>query len=319
MHVSIERRGKWVFGTGLRAREPARVFERMRAELSAAGSSMSRVARLDQYYPDVRCVDAYHAARKNAFDVGQIAPSTSVLVSALSDADATVDVQVIAATDDSGYMPIPVQSGLNRPDASGYTPCLRVGDLIFVAGQLARDASGKLAAHGTSEETDYIVRRRIAPALEAAQSGLDLVLKAQVYVSQPNASFWDTWAASFKRVPPTTVVPLHHPAFLTSEATVEINVVAAHRSAASRIREIKCDTAARAFDGLLFVGGLSGEDVLEQARGIFAAAGSDLSNVVRALYFHPKTFKPKDPGFAYSAIQVESGPIVDLWGFTPTP
>jgi hypothetical protein len=58
VRASIERRGKWVFGTGLRAREPARVFERMRAELSAAGSSMSRVARLDQYYPDVRCVDA---------------------------------------------------------------------------------------------------------------------------------------------------------------------------------------------------------------------------------------------------------------------
>src|SRR2546423_13169316 len=79
VRASIERRGKWVFGTGLRASEPARVFERMRAELTAAGSSMSRVARLDQYYPDVGCVDAYHAARKQAFGVGQIAPSTSVV------------------------------------------------------------------------------------------------------------------------------------------------------------------------------------------------------------------------------------------------
>jgi enamine deaminase RidA (YjgF/YER057c/UK114 family) len=293
----------------------------MRAELSAAGSSMSRVARLDQYYPDVRCVDAYHAARKEAFAAGQIAPSTSVIVSALSEADATVDVQVIAATDDSGYMPIPVQSGLNRPDASGYTPCLRVGDLIFVAGQLARDASGKLAAHGTSDETDYIVRRRLVPALEAAQSRLDLVLKAQVYLSKPEdlPVFWVTWGKVFgERIPPTTVVALRHPAFLTSEATVEINVVAAHRSAASRIREIKCDTTARAFDGLLFVAGLTGEDVLEQAKRIFAAAGTDLSNVVRALYFHSNT-KPKDPGFACSAVQVQGDPIVDLWGYTPTP
>jgi enamine deaminase RidA (YjgF/YER057c/UK114 family) len=254
--------------------------------------------------------------------MGQIAPSTSVVVSALSDADATVDVQVIAATDDSGYMPIPIQSGLNRPDASGYTPCLRVGDLIFVAGQLARDASGALAAQGVAEETDYIVRRRIAPALEAAQSGLDLVLKAQVYVSQPKdlPVFCERWGNVFgERMPATTLVPLHHPAFLTSEATVEINVVAAHRSAGSRIREIKCDTRARAFDGLLFVAGLTGEDIVEQAKRIFDAAGTDLSNVVRALYFHSKTFEPQDPGFAYSAIRVDSDLIVDLWGYTPTP
>jgi enamine deaminase RidA (YjgF/YER057c/UK114 family) len=165
------------------------------------------------------------------------------------------------------------------------------------------------------------VRRRIAPALEAAQSGLDLVLKAQVYVSQPKdlSAFWERWGKVFgERMPPTTVVPLHHPAFLTSEATVEINVVAAHRSAASRIREIKCDTTTRAFDGLLFVAGLTGEDIVEHAKRIFDAAGTDLSNVVRALYFHSKTFEPQDPGFAYSAIQADSDLIVDLWGYTPT-
>jgi hypothetical protein len=158
------------------------------------------------------------------------------------------------------------------------------------------------------------------PALEAAQSGLDLVLKAQVYLSQPEqlSSFWRSWTAAFERVPPTTVVPLRHPAFLSSEATIEINIVAAHRSAASRIRDIKCDTAARAFDGLLFVAGLNG-DVHAKAKRIFAAAGTDLSNVVRALYFHSNHFEPRDPGFAYSAIEVDTDLIVDLWGYTPTP
>ena len=261
------------------------------------------------------------AAITSVVGVGQIAPSTSVVVSALSDADATVDVQVIAATQDSGYMPTPVHSGLNRPDASGYTPCVRVGELIFVAGQLARDASGRLAAHGICEETDYIVRRRVLPALEAAQSGLDLVLKAQVYLSQPTdlPDFWERWGNVFgERMPPTTVVPLHHPAFLTSEATVEINVIAVHRSAASRVKDLKCETAARVFDGLLFVAGLNG-DVNAKAKRIFAAAGTDLSNVVRALYFHSRTAKPQDPGFAYSAIEIDGDPIVDLWGYTPTP
>ena len=142
------RAGNWVFGTGLRGAASPELFRRMEAGLEAAGSSMSRVARVDQYYPDLSCVAPYQAARKKAFERRQVAPSTSVLVSKLRDPASQVDVQVMAATSASGYVPTEVHTGLNRPDSSGYAPCLRVGDLIFVAGQLARDASGQLAAHG---------------------------------------------------------------------------------------------------------------------------------------------------------------------------
>jgi enamine deaminase RidA (YjgF/YER057c/UK114 family) len=318
------RAGSWIFGTGLRAREPKAVFDRMAAELAKAGSSMSRVARLDQYYPDVSCVPAYHAARMQAFETGQIAPSTSVIVSGLRSADAAVDVQVIAASVASGYLPTPVVTGLNRPDASGYTPCVRVGDTIFVAGQLARDATGSLAAHGTGPETDYVVQRRLVPALEAAGSGLELVLKAQVYLSQAEdlPAFWQTWTRAFgDRVPPTTVVPVRHPAFLTKEATVEVNVVAAHRSARTRVHDVAPE--ARAFDGILFVAGLTGrepDEAMEKAKRILAAAGTDLSSVVRALYFHSRKTGLDDPGFPFSAVEILPGSdlTIDLWGSLPT-
>jgi enamine deaminase RidA (YjgF/YER057c/UK114 family) len=312
------RAGNWVFGTGLRGAASLELFRRMEAGLAAAGSSMSRVARLDQYYPDVSCVAPYQAARKRAFERRQVAPSTSVVVSKLQDATSQVDVQVIAATSASGYAPAEVQTGLNRPESSGYAPCLRVGDLIFVAGQLARDASGQLAAHGVSAETEYLVQRRLVPALQAAQSGLDLVLKAQVYVSQPQdmPAFWEVWKHSFGNdVPPTTVVPVRHPAFLTREATVEVNVIAAHRSARSRVRDM--EGQARMLDGLLFVRGLSGAAALAEAAEIFAAAGTDLSHVVRALFFHSNAAAPADPGFPYSAFEVQAGSTVDLWGYAP--
>ena len=306
------RAGHWVFGTGLGGAASPDLFRRMAAGLAAAGSSMSLVARLDQYYPDFSCVPPYQAARKQAFERRQVAPSTSVVVSRLRHAASQVDLQVMAATSESGYLLSEVQTGLNRPDTSGYAPALRVGDLIFVAGQLARDASGQLAAHGVRAETEYIVERRLLPALQAAGSGLDLVLKAQAYVSDPQR-FRDAWKhACGTRVPPTTVVAVRHPAFLTREATVEINVIAAHRSAAARIRDI--DDKARMLDGLLFVAGLG---ALEQANDIFRAAGTDLSHVVRALFFHAKGAPPADPGFPYSAFEVESGPTIDLWGYVP--
>ena len=269
---------------------------------------MSRVARLDQYYPHVRCVAPYQAARKQAFERRQVPPSTSVIVSGLQDIQAEVDVQVIAATIASGYSLREVDTGLNRPEASGYAPCLRVGDLIFVAGQLARDASGRLAAHGVEAETDYVVKKRLIPALEASGSALDLVLKAQVYISQPKdvPAFWQRWKQAFgTRLPPTTVVPVRHPDFLTSDATIEINVVAAHESARARVREVE---GARVLDGLLFVGGLTGLNALEHA---------DLSHVVRGLFFQSHPGELPDPGFPYSAFEVQAGPIVDLWGYVP--
>jgi len=325
--TELVRAGNWVFGTGLRSADPHSLFKTIRERLNEAGSSISLVARLDQYYPDLSCVAPYQAARKQAFTQRQVAPSTSVIVSNLRDPRAQVDVQLIAATSASGYVPREVGSGLNRPETSGYAPCLRVGELIFVAGQLARDAAGQLAARGTAEETGYIVRRRLLPALEAGQSALELVLKAQVYLSRPDdfPLFKKIWNEVFSnRMPPTTVVPLRHPAFLTPEATVEINLIAAHRSAGARVRRIECEAEARGLDGLLFVGGLTAsgmDEVLEQAKEVFKAAAMDLSNVVRALFFHSDLRELPDPGFPFSAIQVDAaidgGLAADIWGYAP--
>ncbi len=293
---------------------------------------MSLVARLDQYYPHTRCVAPYQAARKRAFERRQVAPSTSVIVSALQDPQAEFDVQVMAATSESGLEPEEIGAGLNRPETSGYTPCLRVGDLVFVAGQLARDGSGALAARGAAEETDYIFRRRLLPALEAADSGPDLVLKAQVYLSgslsenEALPRFHTVWSKAFDgRVPPTTVVALRHPAFLTPEATVEVNLIAARRSARGRVQRIeRGDARASMLDGLLFVGGLDGADldeVVEKAKPLFAEAGTELSNVVRALVFHAggRGLAGARLPFRFTAVEVQAGLSVDLWGYAPQP
>jgi enamine deaminase RidA (YjgF/YER057c/UK114 family) len=361
VHAPYVRAGRWVFGTGLRAigpdglldpevarpgrplgvppraqREAAAIFRGMDTQLSAAGSALSKVARLDQYYPSPASVDPYHEVRKAAL-AGQVAPSTSIIVSRLLNMNASMDVQVMAATLDSGYECRPAGTDrLNVPQTSGYAPCLRVGDMIFVAGQLARDDSGNVAASammpegqqwsGTriKRETEYLIRERLLPALTAAGSHLGLVLKAQVYLSHAEdlPAFWQSWSRAFSgRVPPTTVVPVRHPAFGSRDATIEINLVAAHESAAARVRDVECDVAliaddmlaARSFDDVLFVAGLMAVengglcaaaavpgdapffhdsahaqmvDILAKATRIFTAAGSSLDQAVRALHFH---------------------------------
>jgi enamine deaminase RidA (YjgF/YER057c/UK114 family) len=360
VHAPIIKAGNWIFGTGLRAtdehgsleakvlkpgrpldtppkaeREAELIFSRMSDALAAAGSSLSRVVRLDQYYPTWKAVDPYHCARKAAMK-GKVSPSTSVLVGGLLNTDADMDVQVMAATADSGFDVGPVTStNLGAPKESGYSPCLRGGDLIFVAGQLARDKTGNIAPEASVPvtqfwkgtriklETDYLIRERLIPALEDSGSGMDLILKAQVYLSHEEdlPAFWQVWQAAFDgKAPPTTIVPVAHPAFGTKDATLEVNIIAAHESARGRVVDIDCDVEliapnmlpARRFDDLLFVAGLMAidhqglvpaarinpgapyfddtvgvqmADILDKAAKIFAAAGTSLQNVVRSLHF----------------------------------
>ncbi len=412
VHVPVVRAGNWVFGTGLRAvdelgrldqgvlrpdrpldtppkaeREAAFIFKAMQRQLQQAGTDLSRVARLDQYYPDWRAVDPYHCARKAAMK-GKVSPSTSVLVDGLLNTDADMDIQVMAATSDSGFEVAPVVSPtLGAPAESGYSPCLRAGDLIFVAGQLARDSTGNIAPQARVPDTqlwkgtrikleaDYLIRERLVPALIAGGSEMSLILKAQVYLSHEAdlPAFWQVWERAFDgKVPPTTIVPVRHPAFGTRDATLEVNVIAAHSSARERVVDIDCDVelicpnmlAARRFDELLFCSGLMAldrdglapsakvsagtpyfddstgaqmADILEKAARIFAAAGSDLNNVVRALHFQTdlSTFSNAyekwrnligDVGLPFSSVQVNPSLfvpgaelIVDLIGYVSVP
>jgi len=341
----VVRAGKWIFCTGLRAPRAEFIFGELGRALADAGSALSSVVRVDQYYPNRDAVAPYQAARKQAFG-GTVPPSPSVLVGGLLEPGALVDVQAIATTLDSSLSARPVQvAGLVAPAASAYSPCTRVGDLVFVAGQLARDGTGGIAPEARGSialETRYLVDKRLRPALQAADSGLDLILKAQVYLSHAAdlPAFWQVWSECCSgKVPPTLVVPLRHPAFLSEEATIEINVIAAAASARKGVKDIECDielgargmVPARDFDGLLFVAGLSGQiaDILGNARKIFAAAGSDLKHVVRVLQFHsdlgdfPDTHEKwrsiiGDAGLPFSAIETgEARLIVDLWGSVP--
>ncbi|MCK4452126.1 MAG: RidA family protein [Anaerolineae bacterium] len=69
------------------------------------------------------------------------------------------------------------------PGAVGpYSQAIRVGDLVFTAGQLAFDpATGELVEGGIKEHTRQVLRN-IAAVLEAADSSLGKVVKTTVFL-----------------------------------------------------------------------------------------------------------------------------------------
>ncbi len=77
-----------------------------------------------------------------------------------------------------------IVSTTNAPAAVGpYSQAIRIGDLVYTAGQIGIDpATGKIEGH-TVEEQAHQVLRNLRAVLEAAGSGLDRVVKTTVFLA----------------------------------------------------------------------------------------------------------------------------------------
>lgn len=357
--------GRWIFTTGTMAqdfgrgiaediisprlphagrpkneKEAERVFDHIEEVLRTTGTDWTNVIRVDQYYPRPSAVDHYHVARRARFG-NLIPPSTSILMPNLLLTDAEMDVQLIAAIPETGFTVEHLkQKNLAGHPTSGYSPALRAGDFVFVAGVSASPVGDDPGRHGIAEAaqrpefaqwrgepiklaTEYMIKKRITPALELGGSSLANVVKAQVYMThlEDFASFNFVWRKYFPEKPPvTTLIPSPREAISNRYERIEVNVIALADNGATERTIIDTDVytgyeansaAIRAGD-LLFVSGLMGIDrdgligsaevdprqanlqssiraqadcILQNAEKICEAAGTSLANTVRAQHF----------------------------------
>ena len=317
-------------------RESDRIFANLGRVLKAGGSSCGNIVRVDQYYSDYRAVPPYHDARRAALG-GHNPPSTSILQQRFLLAGQEIEMQMIAAA--AGVRVEHVRHRAHAiHESSGYSLALTAGDFVFVAGRLAdaltlmdglapdvRLPAGHLwKGVPVKLETEFIIREKILPGLEAAGSSLRDIVKCQVYLRDPAdfAPFNEVWRAHFPRNPPaTSLIPMSTPGLGIAEGRVEINVIALKSGGKTRARAIDAGVmpawagysqAVRAGD-LLFISGLLAIDrngliagarvdpaqpyfgssvqaqmdcMLNNAQKLCKAAGTSLANVVRIQQFH---------------------------------
>lgn len=318
--------------------EASYIFARLSGLLAECGANFSNIVRLDQYYTEWRAVPHYHRARHSAFAGTLGVPaSTSILQEALLYPDANLHVEMLAHTCSAGeVIEVLRPDGLPVSPHMGFAPIVRVGDMVFLSGQMAESGNDGIAPEAKVPvthhwkgsairlETDYIIRNKLKPALEASGATLSDIVKAQAYLSDPNdiPAFHDVWGEWFSEVPlALTVVPTANPGFNVVDASIEINVVAMRTDRKAERRAIEVDgvtpvfsssaAAVRAGD-LLLISGLIACDteglipaarrdvrqpnfgsvikaqmrqVLDQADALCAAAGTSLENVVRIQQF----------------------------------
>jgi enamine deaminase RidA (YjgF/YER057c/UK114 family) len=308
------------------------MYARAAEALAAGGADFARTVRTDQYFPDWRAVPFLHQARREHCG-NNLAPSTSVLVPRVLPREAAMAMEVLAVRADSGMAITPVfPAGLDVPSTSSFVPVATAGDHVFVAGFLAAWQPGDLGGIAPEAkvpeghlwkgnriqlEADYIIRRKLIPALEGAGSGLADVVKAQVYLADVNdiPAFNQVWARHFgANVPATTFIPTANPGFAIADARCEINLVALKRGGAtkkilSRQRSpAVCDghpVAVKAGDLLCFSGLAAADDkgpvgrhkrasgiaaemeyLLDIAESVCAEFGTSLENLLRVQQIH---------------------------------
>jgi enamine deaminase RidA (YjgF/YER057c/UK114 family) len=186
----------------------------------------------------------------------------------------------------------------------------------------ARRAHGLWKGTPIKLETDFIIRRKLTPTLEAVNAGLDTVVKAQVYLRDQEdiPGFREVWARHFPVQPATTIIATATPGFIMPESRIEINTIALAKNGKTAKQVIApvpplfqgASTAIRAGD-LLFISGLMAvcdgslvpgakadptqpfyavpvkselREILAQAEAICQAAGTTLKNAVRIQQFH---------------------------------
>lgn len=319
-------------------REARQIFRNLSTVLEAGGGSLTGVVRIDQHYTTHKAIEPYHDIRREVLK-SHIPPSTSTLADGLLFTDQDMEVHAIGVAAETGLALKKINSTeQDVHPSSGYSLALAAGDYIFVAGRIAdslvfgqgippeaRLPAGYLwKGNPVKLETEFIVRRKLVPALEAAGSSLDDIVKCQVYLRDPRdfGAFCECWRELFPNgVPATTLIPCADPAFTIGELRVEINTIALRRDGATRQERIDAGVipafsefpqAIRAGD-LLFISGMLAIDrnglvararrdprkpfhgssiqaqmqaILENAESICAAAGTSLANTVRIQQFH---------------------------------
>ncbi len=321
-----------LFGRPRWRREGDFILQRMQRILQEFGSDLGHGVRLDQFYPTPAAVDPYHLARRAAFG-DYIPPSTSVIMEQCFGAESGISTSLIAVVPSPAYEIRKIYpQDVTASASSGFVPAVVCDDFVFVAGQMASgrehglDPRAHVPDHslwgGTEirKQTEFIIRERLKPALEAAGSSLDQSVKAQVYLKNVAdfPDFVDVWSQYYQDIScAVTVVPTK--GFAMVGGIIEINLMALIGGAKRKKEVIAADIPDMAaygpcvkvgefllpsglmpigrdghvagtgvsagFPGLSHAGYTQAAAVHDYAEELCKAAGTSLSKVLRAQYF----------------------------------
>jgi reactive intermediate/imine deaminase len=209
------------------------VLQNLAKTFAAAGTSLSDVVKAQVFLTDLDNFAAFDEVWREFFEVPP--PRTTVGTTGLLVKDTLIEIDLIAYARSAGLNHKVVASANPKPLAN-YSEAVRLGDLVFAAGQIASDFKTGVAPEARRKpdfpfygsdiqlQTNYILRN-LKNTFEAAGSSLDHVVKAQVFLTDLNnfAAFDEVWRRYFKVPPPRTTVGTT--GLLVKDTLIEIDLI----------------------------------------------------------------------------------------------
>ena len=207
------------------------ILKNMAKTFKAAGTSLDNVVKAQVFLTDLNDFNGFDEVWKQHLKVPP--PRTTIGTTGLLVKDTLVEIDLIATLPNKPG--VVVTSDAPKPLAN-YSEAMRVGDLVFAAGQLASDFKTGVPATAKRGEnfpfygsdiqmqTEFVLEN-LKKTFEKAGSSLDHVVKAQVFLTNLNdfAGFDQVWKRYFKVPPPRTTVGTT--GLLVRETLVEIDLI----------------------------------------------------------------------------------------------
>ena len=198
-----------------------RVFERLKATLEAAGSSIEQLVTINVYLSRASDFDAMNTAYRES--ISDKPPARTTVVADLT-GGALVEMSAVALPNGAGRETMLPAGWMKSPRPYSYI--VRTGDLVFLSGLVSRRGTDDQVVVGSAKEQTKTILDNAATLLRTAGLTLEDVVAARVFITD-DLYFEDmneVYRTYFPRKPParaTAVVGL-----MGVDSKIEITLIA---------------------------------------------------------------------------------------------
>lgn len=204
------------FGSEIK-KQTAYVVKKLSKYLEAGGVSLNDVVKAQVYLADTADHYAFQEAWYEEMD-GHRPAMTVVPVKGMSTVGGRLEINLVAAAPGRKQPPAVIQASGAPKQAGGEPQAIRVGNLLFISGQMACDKNGPASDINPEPGLRYftsaarrqmeVILRNTQAICEAAGTSLDNIVRAQLFYSDLADVFpsFEVWKEAFPSIPPAATL-----------------------------------------------------------------------------------------------------------------
>ena len=211
-----------VIGKGDPGAQVGATLDNVERVLKLAGAANRDVIKLLTFITNPMLYPHYHHRRTRYFPHE---PASTTVVSSMAWPQLVVETEAIAAL--GGRFDLLNTPGWKRPP--GLSQAVRVGDLVFTSGLVARSRAGRLVGKGDARVQLENIISNMRKVLKLGGAGLKDIIKLNMYMTSP--IYIPTWVEVRdrhlgKRTPPPASTTVVVPSLVSPDYLAELEAVA---------------------------------------------------------------------------------------------